>query len=976
LALDNASTDGSADLLEQALGTSRVIRLSEDAGFAGAISEALQTKMAGEADYILLLHDDTVLAPDSIAGLVEAAERIDGAGIVGPKILDWDHPRLLRSIGLSTDRFGYPYSPLEDEEIDQGQYDRIREVFFVSSCALLMSKGVWTRIGAPDERYVTHDEDPDYCWRARLAGFRVVVTPLAEARHRHASALGERPGVTVGHHRYRRERAALVSMLKNYGILSLLLLLPVYLALGVGRVLLFVAGRRFEDAAQILAGWGWNIAHLPGTIGRRLRAQSLRSVPDRSIRHLMAPAGDRMRRLGSAVRQALFPRPAAAEEDQDERVIVPFRVNLARFAMAHPVAMAWMVAAIVGAIAYRNIFSAPALAGGALPGFPSAAADFFRELVAGLRHGGLGGTQQASPALGWLGVGSVVALGSPVLLQKLLLVGLPALGGAGAYRALRRLVPAKVPAVLGAGVFVFSPLMLWAVSEGRIPVLVFLAVLPWLVAKLFDVPALGSVAPAFRWVVGFAVGMGLLVAFYPGGAVAIGLVVLCALLVPPAGAGRGRTPALAAGGVIGAAILSFPVTLALIRGNGHGLADQVGAPSFASLARLVVAHGPGDWSLGFYLPVAAAVSLLFVSGPATRAAVWAAVMAVASVGLAWLAGAGHLPEPLGNPVAFTSVTAFAYAVLVALGLVSVVEGVARHAFGHRQVGGAVLAVAVAVGLFGQIAQAGRGAWEVGDASDVLPDAYPVIAGTGAETFRVLWVGDWRGGALVPPSGLPDGRVDAGPSSVRYAVTLPGGASALDVGRPSAGVGYDRLEESLADILAGDTRHGGALLSPFGIRFVAALPGDIPRAATRRLSAQLDMDRLAPEGLIVYSIPGAASLPAGLNDAQWLRAARRPTFESEASLPPAGEGDETGASPAGRRLLLVPQQFDRRWNLEGQARSAPPFRAFGWGVGFATETGRPADVHFGGQLVRNLQVGLLAILWLGALWIIRRPASRG
>jgi GT2 family glycosyltransferase len=981
LALDNASTDGSADLLEQALGTSRVIRLTEDAGFAGAVREALRTDIAGQADYILLLHDDTVLAPDSIAGLVEAAERIEGAGIVGPKILDWDQPRLLRSIGMSTDRFGYPYSPLEDEEIDQGQYDRIREVFFVSSCALLMSKVVWSRIGVPDERYVTHDEDPDYCWRARLAGFRVVVTPLAEARHRHASGLGERPGVTVGHHRYRRERAALANMLKNYGFLSLLLVLPPYVGLGIGRILLFVAGRRFEDAAQVLAAWGWNIAHLPGTFGRRLRAQSLRAVPDRSIRHFMAPAGDRMRRLGAVVRQALFPRPALApEDDQDERVIVPFRVNLARFALAHPVAMAWMVAAIVAAIAYRNVFTAPELAGGAFPAFPSSPTEFFRELVSGLRQGGLGGTQQASPALGWLGVGSVVTLGSTLLLQKLLLVGLPALAGAGCYRALRRLVPSKVPAVIGAATFVFSPLMLWSISEGRLSALVLLGGLPWLASKLISVSAEGAEVRPLRWIVAFTVGVGLLVAFYPGAAMATGVLVLCALVLPPSGTARGRGLSLALGGLIGAAVLAFPVALALIRGGGEGLADHVGAPTFASLTRLVVGGGPGDWSLAFYLPVAAALSLLFVSGPATRAAAWAAFLAVASVSLAWLAGAGRLPEPLANPVAFTALTAFAYAVLVALGLVSVIEGVARHAFGHRQVGGALLAAAVTIGLLGQIAQAARGAWEVGDAADALPDAYPVVAGTPQDTsFRVLWIGSWSGGALIAPGGVPDGRVEAGSASIRYAITLPGGSSALDVGRPGSGPGYDRLEQSLADILAGRTLHGGALLAPFGIRFVVADPRDIPRPARRRLSRQLDLDQLAPGGLVVYRVPGGVPLPTALVDAQWLRAARRPAFVSVASLPPAtidGAVPGEATTGTGPRLLLLPQQFDRRWSLEGQARSEPPFRAFDWAVGFETETGQPTGVRFGGQVLRNVQVALLAVLWLGALWIIRRPATRG
>src|SRR2546425_410658 len=96
---------------------------------------------------------------------------------------------------------------------DQGRYDRVGEVMFVSSCAMLVSRGAWTRIGFPDERFESHHEDLDFCWRARVAGFRVLMTPAAEARHREASLSGERP--SEGDHglgaRYERERAALAS---------------------------------------------------------------------------------------------------------------------------------------------------------------------------------------------------------------------------------------------------------------------------------------------------------------------------------------------------------------------------------------------------------------------------------------------------------------------------------------------------------------------------------------------------------------------------------------------------------------------------------------------------------------------------------------------------------------------------------------------------------------------------------------------
>jgi GT2 family glycosyltransferase len=204
LAVDDGSTDGSGQVLEQALGPSRVIRVARSEGFSAAVAAALASPDSAEADYVLLLHDDVLLEPAAIERMVEAAERIDDVGIVGPKVLDWEEPHLLREVGMSTDRFGYPYSPLEDGEIDQGQYDRVREVLFVSSCAMLVSKASWTRTGPLDDRFRSAFEDLDFCWRARLSGFRVLMTPAAEARHRAATERGERPA--LGRHGARYDR--------------------------------------------------------------------------------------------------------------------------------------------------------------------------------------------------------------------------------------------------------------------------------------------------------------------------------------------------------------------------------------------------------------------------------------------------------------------------------------------------------------------------------------------------------------------------------------------------------------------------------------------------------------------------------------------------------------------------------------------------------------------------------------------------
>ena len=203
--------------------------------------------------------------------------------------------------------------------MDHGQYDRVREVRFVSSCAMLVSREAWTRIGPPDARLGQgSEEDLDYCWRAQLAGFHVLMTPNAVVHHRGATERRERAGSPGrSYARYRNERVALASVLKNYSVLSLIWVLPLYFAQGAVRILLLALSRRFEDASQVLGAWGWNLVHLPSTLRLRVRAQAIRAVPDRSVRRSMAPTAIRLRQWAASASSSLIPTRLRQEAEHE-----------------------------------------------------------------------------------------------------------------------------------------------------------------------------------------------------------------------------------------------------------------------------------------------------------------------------------------------------------------------------------------------------------------------------------------------------------------------------------------------------------------------------------------------------------------------------------------------------------------------------------------------------------------------------------
>ena len=110
----------------------------------------------------------------------------------------------------------------------QGQFDRVLEVLCVSTAAMLIARESWERIGLFDERFDPRHADLDLCWRARVAGYRVLMTPLARVRFAPGAHEGHEAGARHGP-RYEEDRASLAAMLKNYGWLSLLWLLPLSL---------------------------------------------------------------------------------------------------------------------------------------------------------------------------------------------------------------------------------------------------------------------------------------------------------------------------------------------------------------------------------------------------------------------------------------------------------------------------------------------------------------------------------------------------------------------------------------------------------------------------------------------------------------------------------------------------------------------------------------------------------------------------
>ena len=264
--------------------------------------------------------------------------------------------------------------------------------------------------------------------------------------------------------------------------------------------------RRFEEAYELVAAIGWNVTHVRSTVALRRKVQRARAVRDRELHRFTESAGLRLPRWFQSAGRILEEQRELEEADEGQPVRRRLRHRTASLVSTHPVIVASFLGVLVGAVAARHIVAAAQLAGGALPAFPGTPAGFFGELVSAYRTTGLGGTLAASPALGGMGALSALLLGSTALAQKVLLIGLPAIGMVLCYRAAMRMTARPGASVLAAAAYGLSALTLWSFSEGRIALLVTIAVLPSLAERLEA--AFGATEPSdgpWRFVVGVAV---------------------------------------------------------------------------------------------------------------------------------------------------------------------------------------------------------------------------------------------------------------------------------------------------------------------------------------------------------------------------------------------------------------------------------------------------------------------------------------
>lgn len=275
--IDNASTDGSVDGVEERHPGVEVIRLGDNLGFAAGNN--LGVTAAEDCQWVALLNPDAFAEPDWLERLMQSAAANPRYSFFGSRMLS-------ASRGARIDGTGdvYHVSGLAWRR-DHGRPTTIAppagEIFSPCAASALYRRDAFLEVGGFDERFFCYFEDSDLSFRLRLAGHRCLYVPDAVVHHVGSVTAGRQSDFTL----YHSHRNLVWTYAKNMPAPLVWLYLPQHLLVNVVSLLSF--SLRGHGRALLTSKWD-AIRELPAILAERKRIQRGRKVGTRELRALMA----------------------------------------------------------------------------------------------------------------------------------------------------------------------------------------------------------------------------------------------------------------------------------------------------------------------------------------------------------------------------------------------------------------------------------------------------------------------------------------------------------------------------------------------------------------------------------------------------------------------------------------------------------------------------------------------------------------
>ena len=187
--VDNGSSDGSVEAVQEAFPQTIILRNGRNLGYAGGNNVGIRYALAQGYEYITILNNDTLVSPDFLHILVEHYRRLPGPAVLSPMIYYHADPARIWYAGAEWTGWGFRRL-LNKEEDSSKKLNGLTPTDFTVGCCLLTSREVFRKVGYFDERFFLCFEEIEWCFRARRSGIYSYIAPQAKIWHKVSVSFG------------------------------------------------------------------------------------------------------------------------------------------------------------------------------------------------------------------------------------------------------------------------------------------------------------------------------------------------------------------------------------------------------------------------------------------------------------------------------------------------------------------------------------------------------------------------------------------------------------------------------------------------------------------------------------------------------------------------------------------------------------------------------------------------------------------
>lgn len=219
--VDNGSTDGSRELVEEKFPDTQIIALEQNQGFCRAVNLGVE---ASKTTYVILLNNDTRVEKGFVRALEAALDRDKKACAGSAQMVNLRQPTRIDGAGDYYCALGWAFAAGKDRPREK--YQSPREIFSACGGACIYRREVFLQIGMLDENHFAYLEDVDLGYRARLFGYRSLYVPEAVVYHAGSASSGSRYNAFKAEY---TARNSVYLVYKNMPPIQLLINLPLLL---------------------------------------------------------------------------------------------------------------------------------------------------------------------------------------------------------------------------------------------------------------------------------------------------------------------------------------------------------------------------------------------------------------------------------------------------------------------------------------------------------------------------------------------------------------------------------------------------------------------------------------------------------------------------------------------------------------------------------------------------------------------------